>query len=59
MQCNTDIDASDVLFIRTNDFSSGTALARVRIRVNHFRRYFDSQHGQESKMVEMAEIELA
>ena len=39
MQCDTDIGASNGLFGRTNHFSSGTALARVRVRENHFRRF--------------------
>ena len=59
MKCNTDIDASNVLFGRTNRFSSGTALARVRTRKNYFPRFCHVSTAKSQKMGEMAENELA
>ena len=58
-QCNMDIDASNVLFGRSNHFSSGTALARVRIRENHIRGFLTSSTAKSQKLAEMAENELA
>ena len=59
MKCSADMDASNALFGRSNHFSSGTALARVRIRENHFPTFFDFQHAKSLKMADMAENELA
>ena len=59
MKCNTDIDASNVVFGRTNHFSSGTALALVRIQVISFPTLSHVSTTKSQKMVEMAENELA